>query len=492
MRLSLLAITFVILLADSSWILAADARPPNILIIVTDDQGYADLSAFDHHAADIHTPGMDRIAREGVLFTQAYVSAPVCSPSRAGWNTGRYQERWDPEAGWRTGLPASVRTLAEYFKAAGYVTGKIGKNDYGKGYHSLEPREYPLNHGYDEFLGFCSHAHDYFLLSEEIEKQTPDPRGNSAALGRLFHNRSRKSYERGYTTEIFTDAAIDFVTRHQTRPFLLTLSYNSLHHLIHEVPERYLNKQGVKPVPLYDLKTMGTYKQYYDTYATLETIDGDNMRKYYLANLNCLDDQIGRLLGTLDQIGLSEKTLVIFFSDNGGSPLTGANNLPLRGAKYVLYEGGVRVPFAMRWPAKLPKGEMCEDPVFSLDILPTCLRAANIPIRDNMELDGMSILEAAAAGAPVTKEERSFFWKWRDQFAVRRGDWKLIKSNDSHSATSLRQSDHILHGPESAGMPQLFNLKQDPSEQQDMSNQNPGKVTELKGIYDAWESRLGN
>ena len=230
---------------------AVGARRPNIVILVTDDQGYADLSAYPHAAKDVHTPHMDRIAKEGVLLTQGYVSAPVCSPSRAGWNTGLYQQRWGHWS-WGAPLPATARTLAERLKAVGYVTGKVGKSDFGTHYHSLDVREYPLNHGYDEFLGFSSHAHDYWLLSEEIEKKTPDPHGGSAALGPLFENRGRKEYDQGYLTTILTDAAVDFLKRHRDDTFLLTVAYNSVHHLIHEVPDEYLKKHGVKPIPNYD------------------------------------------------------------------------------------------------------------------------------------------------------------------------------------------------------------------------------------------------
>ena len=146
---------------------------PNFLIIVTDDQGYADLSAFGHHAQDVHTPNMDRLAASGVLFTQAYTTAPVCSPSRAGWNTGLYQQRWDPTSSWAPGMPGNIQNIAQIMKSHGYATARFGKNDYGKGYHVQNTPEYPLNHGYDEFLGFSAHGHDYFLLSDDIEEHLP-------------------------------------------------------------------------------------------------------------------------------------------------------------------------------------------------------------------------------------------------------------------------------------------------------------------------------
>ena len=184
------------------------AEKANVLVIVTDDQGYADLSAYSHAAADVSTPNMDRIAAQGLLFTRAYVAGPVCSPSRAAWNTGRYPQRWDANSSWTPGLPRDGKTIAEYFQSAGYATAKVGKNDFGRSYHSQDGREYPLNHGYDEFLGFSSHAHDYFLLTEEVEQKTPDPHGRSAALGPLFENRARRSFEGGYLTDIFTNSAI--------------------------------------------------------------------------------------------------------------------------------------------------------------------------------------------------------------------------------------------------------------------------------------------
>ena len=463
---------------------ADDDNRPNILVIVTDDQGYGDLSAYSHHAADIDTPNLDRLAGEGVLFTQAYVSAPVCSPSRAGWNTGRYQQRWDPRASWSPGLPNDEKTLAEYLKGTGYTTGKVGKNDFGDGYHTHEPREYPLNHGFDEFLGFSAHAHDYFLLSHEIEKKTPDPHGASATLGALLHNDGFKSYDEGYTTEIFTDSAIDFMKRHRQTPFFLSLCYNSVHHLIHEVPERYLKKYGAKQIPNYNPETMGRYRKYYNTYNELDPISDEDMRRYYLANLDCIDDNIGRLLTAMDKLNLTENTLVIFFADNGGSPLTGANNRPLRGSKYILYEGGIRVPFAMRWPGQLPSGAVCKQPVSTLDVLPTCLEAADAPVPGY--LDGQSILPVIERGESARSSQRPMFWKWQGNFAVRRGDWKLVKT---HDYTRRKPTSQILQGPTSK-QPQLFNLRKDPAEQHDLSDEHPRKVKELRTLYDRWAKSI--
>ncbi len=461
----------------------APARP-NILIIVTDDQGYGDLSALDHHAPDIHTPQMDRIAKQGVLCSQAYVSAPVCSPSRAGWITGRYQQRWDPGASWKPGVPKRYKTLPEHLRQAGYVTGKIGKSDFGKGIYDTNSRSFPSNHGYDEFLGFTGHGHDFFLLSEDIEKKTPDPHGGSAQVGPLFHNKDKKSYREGYTTEIFTDKAIDFINQNKNKPFFLTLSYNSVHHLIHQTPKSYLDKYGVKEIPAYNPETMGQYSGYYNKYNKVDTISDKDMRHYFLANLNCLDDNIGRLLDAMEQMGIAENTLVVCFSDNGGSPLTGANNRPLRGSKYVMYEGGIRVPFIVKWPGKLPAGKRYGHRISTLDILPSCLQAAKISAKDIDDLDGRSFVNAIRNNTPSPSSQTPMFWKFGGHYAVREGDWKLCKTNDY---TKRKPTSQILQGPKSNGKVQLFNLKEDITEQNDVAQEHPEIVKKLTALYKKWD-----
>jgi arylsulfatase A-like enzyme len=466
--------------------LSAAARP-NVIVIVTDDQGYADLGAYPHSAADISTPNMDRIAAKGVLFTRAYVTAPVCSPSRAGWNTGRYQQRWDPKAGWNPGLPKDEKTIAECFKGAGYATGKAGKNDYGVGYHRQDGREYPLNHGYDEFLGFSSHAHDYFLLSEDVEKRTPDPHGHSAALGTLFENRGRKSFEKGYITDIFTDRAIQFVEQHRTRPFFLNVAYNSVHTLVHEVPERYVKKFNLKPIPKYDPATMGKYVDYYDKYAQLGVISSEEMRNYYRANLACLDDNIGRLLDALDRLRLTENTAVVFFSDNGGTQHGGGANRPLRGTKSTTFEGGIRVPFMMQWPGQLPAGKTYPYRVSTLDVLPTCLTAAGIPVDRSQKLDGQSFLQAVKTGGPSPTEGRPLFWLWRDRWAVLDGDWKLVNSTGPGGP---RAHQILYDGDPADKKPALFNLKTDPAEQHDVSDQNPEVARRLNQLFENWRREV--
>ena len=303
---------------------AAISEKPNILLIVIDDLGYADFSPFKEHDQTISTPNISKLGHSGTVFTQAYVTAPVCSPSRAGLITGKNQFRWDKPASWGPGLPDDVKTVSEYLKDAGYETARIGKNDLGQKFHRNDVREYPLNHGYDEFLGFSAHAHDYWLNSQNIKDRTPDPYGTSALLGPLMYNMTDKSYEEGYLTDIFTDESIDFIKRKRDQPFFLTLSYNAVHHLIYQVPKKYLDKYNVKEIPNYDPDSLiafskhkaGSYSAYYDKYSRVGAIQPEDLRKYYLANLNCLDDNIGRVLTALKDQQLEQNTLIIFISDN--------------------------------------------------------------------------------------------------------------------------------------------------------------------------------
>ena len=459
------------------------SKKPNILLIVIDDLGYADFEPFSNHDKMISTPNMKRIGDAGRIFTQAYTTAPVCSPSRAGILTGKNQFRWDKAAGWGPGLPDSVKTIAEYLKEAGYATARIGKNDLGKNFHKNNVREYPLLHGYDEFLGFSAHAHDFWLSSKSIKDRTPDPNGTSAVLGPLMHNMGEKSYDEGYLTDILTDEAITYMEQKKAAPFFLTLAYTSVHHLIHEVPEKYLKKYNVKAIPNYDPDNKetfgnhpaGSYSAYYDKYSRMGDIGDEDMRKYYLANLNCLDDNIGRLLDAMNKQGLDKETIIIFISDNGGEPLTGANNAPLTAGKYSLWEGGIRVPMAIVWPGKIKAGEVETTNVSANDILPTAVAAAGIQLKDPT-LDGISLLNP--------KEDRLFVWKWQKTWAVRLGDWKLTNTNEDHwkSRPSAQYIKPILDDFSL----KLFDLSKDPGERINLAAKYPEKVKELQSAFDIW------
>ena len=459
--------------------------PPNVLLIVVDDQGYADFSPFENYGGEAHTPNMARLAETGTVYAQAYVTAPVCSPSRVGMLTGKNQFRWDGPASWGPGLPEEVRTIAEYLREAGYATARIGKNDLGRNFHAkYDKREYPLRHGYDEFLGFNAHAHDFWLLDSAIRARTPDPYGTSAVLGPLLHNEGEKEYGGGYLTDILTDEAIDYLGRDRgERPFFLTLSYNAVHHLIHEVPQRYLDLYGAPAIDNYDpadslaygRHPTGSYSAYYDKYSRLGAISEGPLRNYYLANLHCLDDNIGRLLDALEADGLDDNTLIIFLSDNGGSPLTGADNAPLAGGKYSLWEGGIRVPMAVSWPGRVAAGAREDRVVSALDILPTVAEAAGVPLADST-LDGRLL----ASPDP----DRLLVWKWQKTWAVRRGDYKLTNTNENHWK-SRPSAQYIAPISDSLTL-KLFNIAEDPGERTDLSAAMPDKVRELEAAYTSW------
>lgn len=463
------------------------STPPNIILIVTDDQGYADLSAYEHVSANCQTPNMDRIAQNGVLFDQCYVSGPVCSPSRAAIYTGQYQERWDANMGWSTGLPVNVPTIAEILKKNGYATGRIGKSDYGRHYHNPQAREFPSHHGYDYFLGFSAHAHDYFLLDEDIEMATPDPYGESESLGRLYRNTTKVGFEDTYTTDLFTDEAIQFVTENKDTPFFLDLAYNSVHELIHEVPDEYLKKWDVRKVPNYD-PSYGRYAQYYWDYTQVGKITDEEKRKLYLANLNCLDDNIGRLLGSLEELNLLENTLIILISDNGGEPLTGANNLPLSGSKYTMHEGGIRVPFMMSWPKELPKGTLYQHRATAFDIVPTCLEAAGITIPDSLQLDGNSLIDPIKEDIPSANTKKPLFFQFGKQWAVIDQGWKLVYAED-YNPPNRPITSQIRLGAHS-GQEALYNLNKDVGERINLIDEEPAKAEELKTKFDAWMKKM--
>ncbi|QTD38660.1 sulfatase-like hydrolase/transferase [Polaribacter batillariae] len=460
-------------------------KKPNVLFIVVDDQGYADFTPFKINEENVATPNITRLGNKGKVYTQAYVTAPVCSPSRVGFLTGKNQFRWDKPASWGPGLPDKVKTVAEYLKEAGYATAKIGKNDMGRKFHRNDVREYPINHGFDEFLGFSAHAHDYWLNSQKIKDITPDPFGTSALLGPLMHNMGEKSYDKGYLTDIFSDEAIKYIKeRDAEKPFFLMLSYSAVHHLIHEVPKKYLDKYGVKEIPnyhpdsliAYGKKKAGTYAAYYDKYSRVGDLKSDQLRKYYLANLNCLDDNIGRVLDVLSEEKIDKETIIVFISDNGGSPLTGANNAPLTGGKYALFEGGIRVPMALVWSGKVEANSTQNTYVSATDILPTLVEAAGVKLTDNT-IDGRSLLSKP-------DNERLLVWKWRKNWAVRKGDWKLTNAKENHwkSEPTEYYIPPIVDNREL----KLFNVNKDAGERKNLASKYPEKVQELKKMYDDW------
>ncbi|MDY7395807.1 sulfatase-like hydrolase/transferase [Aureibaculum sp. 2210JD6-5] len=460
----------------------ATTEKPNILLIITDDQGYADYSAYGG-VDDAITPNMDKIANAGVRFTNAYATAPVCNASRAGIITGNYQERWGTYYYGGKMFSDSVKTIPELLKNEGYRTVKIGKTHYveilDNNVNIPDPtslREFPLNHGYDEFMGFCAHRHDYFKLkrSDHIAKDPTDDR--MSQYGPLWVNKEQKDFD-GYLTEIFAEEAIKQIHKKDERPFFMELSFNAVHHPIYQAPEKYLKKFGIEKFPDWDPEKE-SFMDYHARTCWKGEIDPDG-RKRYLANLACLDDNIGYVIDALKTSEKWENTLVIFVSDNGGSQNTYADNGILNGHKYILSEGGIRTPFTMSWPKKIKEGQVLNQPMSHLDILPTVLAASNSTGMDTIAVDGKNLLKWIEDN-PNDEIHKELVWDTGNEWAVRQGNWKLhIVKKDNHF-----RSIHLDKGT------YLYNLEKDPGEKDNLATSELKKVEELKEIYKLWKANI--
>jgi len=429
MRLPLLTALPVVCLhavvCTGSALSAAESVRPNIVVIIADDLGYADLSI--QGCTDITTPRIDSIAKEGVRFTNAYVTQAVCAPSRAGWMTGRWQDRFgfegNPSPGAKWGLPTGEKTIGDWMKAGGYATGIFGKWHLGE-----QPEYHPNARGFDEFYGFLSGEHSYF--------HAKDPK-----WGPLLRNSAPVKLDK-YLTQSIADECVSFISRHRDAPFFLVAAFNAPHEPMH-APESYLKE-----------------------FSNIT----DPRRRIYAAMVRALDDGVGTILDALRENGLEKKTLLIFLSDNGGPILEGAaingsRNDPLRGGKAELWEGGIRVPFFMRWPGRLPVGKVIDDPVISLDILPTATALAGV--RPTSPMDGMDLLPWLE-GHEAAPQRTPFFWKFYGRQVVRDGGMKLIR-------------------PEMGKGLELYNLNADISETKDVASGNPEKVSEMKRVFDQWD-----
>ena len=403
---------------------AAGREIPNIVVIVSDDQGYADSSCYEH-PKEVSTPAIDRLADDGVRFTNGYASGYVCAPTRAGLLTGRYQQRFGfyTAGDSRTGMPTSEITVADVLRKKGYATAIIGKWHVG-----IEPEYRPLRRGFDEFYGFLGHgAHDYFDLSITSEHNS------------IYRNH-KPINDTGYLTDNLAREAVSFIERHQKRPFFLYLPFNAVH---------------------WPLQALQKHIDQFNT--------GDKNRDIYLAMLVCMDEAIGRVLDALKRTGLDDNTLIIFFSDNGGAQKNFANNGKLRDYKQTVYEGGIRVPFIVRWPDRLPKGLVCHKPVISLDVMPTVCAAAGAELPDDRVYDGRNMLTAVLNRSAKPLHKALFWYDGTDQWAVRVGKWKLLSRK---------------------GSLELYDLESDISEKNNLREQNPQIVKRLRKTFDAWKSEL--
>jgi arylsulfatase A-like enzyme len=406
----------------------AKKKRPNIIVIITDDMGYADIGC--HGCKDIATPNIDSIAKNGVRFTDGHVSCPVCSPTRAGLATGRYQQRFGhefntgpPPGGLQdhVGLPLTEVTIANVLKSAGYVTGAVGKWHLG-----MAPHFHPFKRGYDEFFGFLHGGHSY--TDPGLGTFNPILRGTDPVD------------EKEYLTDAFSREAVAFIERHHDEPFFLYLAYNAVHTPLQAPP------------------------RYQDSFKEIS----DPKRRVYAGMLTAMDEGIGKVLAKLRERGIEKDTLLIFINDNGGPTANGSSNGPLRATKGTMYEGGIRVPFMIQWPSRLKAGQVYEQPVIALDILPTAAGAAGAELPKDRKIDGVNLLPYLM-GKKKAPPHDMLFWRAGENHAVRKGNWKLVTM---------------------AGETGLYDLASDIGESRDLSTERSEVLKELQKAFNKWNSQM--
>lgn len=420
-----------------------NAQNPNIIVIIADDLGYADVGF--NGCKDIPTPNIDRIANNGVKFTNGYVCFSVCGPSRAGLLTGRYPQRFGYERNPQyrphdpnMGLPKTESTLAETLKKVGYTSGIVGKWHQG-----ADISNHPLNRGFDEFFGHLGGGHQYFPEDLTIKDSyaTENDEGESYKTWILRNHEPIQTKK--YLTDEFSDEAVNFIEKNQKNPFFLYLAYNAPHSPLQATPK------------------------YLDRFPNIE----NKKRKTYAAMVSAVDDGVGRLLDKLEILNLDKNTLVYFLSDNGGpEKVNASDNGVLREGKSSIYEGGYRVPFAMQWKGTVQPG-VYENSVSALDIFATIAALSNSHIMKDKPLDGVNLipyLTSKNKGLPhKTIYLRKFDYK---SYSVRYKDLKLVINKDS--------------------IPQLYDLSKDIGEQNDIAKEFPKELAKIEAIRKKWDSEL--
>lgn len=404
-------------------------KPPNIILIMADDLGYADISCFGSEY--IYTPILDKMASEGIKFTDYHSNGPVCTPTRAALMTGNYQQKAGLEGVIYAamdkriyGLSSKEKTIAEYFKSAGYVTGAFGKWHLG-----YKPKYNPTLHGFDEFYGYVSGNVDYISHRDGI------------GLYDWWHN-TDTCYDKGYVTDLITDRALEFLDKHSNKPFFL--------YLPHEAPHYPYQGRNDKADRLVGVKFQAHGSR-------------SDKKEAYKEMVEIMDENIGRVFKKLQELKINDNTLVVFCSDNGATNM--GNNGELRGFKTSLWEGGHRVP-AMAWyPSKISAGILSDVTLLSMDWLPTLLSFAGI--KSNNNFDGQDMTGVLLGSEKP--EERALFWRYRKQVVARKGDWKYIRV---------------------ANKEYLFDLNVDVRENNNLIDGNTEKANELKVLLQDWEAEI--
>jgi len=453
---------------------------PNILLIVTDDQGYADMSCTGL-ADDVETPNLDQLAASGVRFTQAYATSPICNPSRAGIITGCYQERWGTFWYGGKGIHDSTYpTIPEILRKENLITGYIGKVHYGTGDSDTLNRSFPLNHGFDEFFGFTSARKHYLIHQAEAEdefqrvKNENNKWGQSLRQGSIWNGTQREDTI-AFSTEMFANRACEFIREHEKEQFFLQVSFNAVHNFTHQLPDHYLQSHGLTGYHDWD----PAIEEYYDWYVQGRKPNNPEGREHYLGQLYYLDREIGKILQLLNELKLRENTLVIYISDNGGSTPIYADNTPLRGGKYTLYEGGIRVPMIISWPEKFVQGMVCRNVVSGMDILPTICKSINVEIPTH--INGYD-LTPLLSGKENRLSHDTLVWDTGHETAVRLGKWKF------RTATNREHADYEMTELELGEF--LYDLEKDPGEKNNLAKEYPDTLALLKMIHQDWKKML--
>lgn len=421
------------------------ARAPNILVVTIDNLGYADLGCFGNPL--VQTPNINALARDGVRCTAFYSASPTCSPSRGSLLTGRYPQRNGLnvqlpgiKGNWGVGLRPEEKLIPAYLKPAGYATGCFGKWNVG-----FAPGTRPTEEGFDELIGTPAGQIDYYTYKYQ---------GKPA-----LYRGTEEYHSDQYATDLWADAAIDFIRRNAERPFFVYLPFNAPHSVDPDnyragervqfrVPDKYLELYGSKP-------------------------DEESDRIRYFAVISAMDDAFGRVLHTLDELALRDDTLVIFYNDNGANTsrehgLKFATNAPYRGGRPDCWEGGIRVPAVFRWPGRLPANVDCDEPLIATDILPMLLAAARVAQPVDRVLDGIDPTDILAGRRPAP--DRTLFWEYGSRSvhtAVRHGRHKLIRTGKEKPF-------------------ELYDIVADPSELRNLAAEHPETVARLTAAYERW------
>lgn len=451
---------------------------PNILLILSDDHGYADRGS---RSAAVSTPSLDRLASEGVTCDEAYVTAPICSPSRAGLITGRHQARWGST--WfesASFAPEGGPTIASALKDRGYATGYFGKVHYGTE-DAPGSSACPPEHGFDESLYGLSHFHkgrlNYLHRGPDAAEEYGDAAG-VMGVGTLWDGGTEVSPQ-GFLTDILAERADRFIVDHAGQPWFCMLAFNAVHNFCWQLPDEELQRRGLPRLPDWDPGNL-PYELWYDDAIWPNLEFG---REFYTAQLELMDAAIGRLLDRLDDLGLTEDTIVVYLTDNGGSTCNYGSNAPLRGTKYTLWEGGIRVPFVVRWPGgKVPAGHVRQGLVSSLDLLPTLLSATGEPwggLTDGR--DQWPLIREGAGGHDELHWTTG--WSW----AVRAGRWKLSWVDpESTGAAEIRTTEHAPLGSGTF----LADLVADVSESTNLAEEHPEVLVDLTARHDRWDAAV--